>query len=306
LPVHFVTLAHRAQPLVRHHIEQFKRLSFRWHWHIVAGACQLTPDLPLAPAIALGEDLPIAFGADEEDRDADGTWAYLDLLAREFPEQVTIYRMPTGAVWEGKSRMLGAPLANMNEPALLWRVDPDELWSAEQLARGRELFLERPEKTAAWYWCWFFVGPDRVVASRGGYGNDPGFQWVRTWRYRPGMQWASYEPPRLAQPLPDGSWRDVAAVNPFRHAETENAGLVFQHYAYATREQLALERWYYGDGVLARWEALQSATSFPQPLRDYFPWVTDETPVEPAGRWVPRKLMGFPVKSTGMSTQNGG
>ena len=38
LPVHFFTIVLNGMPFIRHHIEQFCQLPFRWHWHIVEGA----------------------------------------------------------------------------------------------------------------------------------------------------------------------------------------------------------------------------------------------------------------------------
>ena len=84
-----------------------------------------------------------------------------------------------------------------------------------------------------------------VTSTRGGYANGPN-EWLRTWRFRPGMGWAAHEPPLLAQQEPHGQWRDVASINPFTKEETEAAGLVFQHFAYATLPQVRFKESYYG------------------------------------------------------------
>ena len=60
------------------------------------------------------------------------------------------------------------------------------------------------------------------------------------------MQWASHEPPLLAEQFAPDQWRDVARVDPLLHAQTEAAGLVFQHFAYATQQQLEFKERYYG------------------------------------------------------------
>jgi len=96
----------------------------------------------------------------------DGTSAYLDELACKNLGRVTLYRKPKGQFWDGKLEMVRAPLQNITEECLLWQVDVDEFWTAEQICTAREMFLRNPDKTAAFYWCWFFVGPDRIVASR--------------------------------------------------------------------------------------------------------------------------------------------
>jgi hypothetical protein len=113
------------------------------------------------------------------------------------------------------------------------------------------------------------------------------------------MRWVAHEPPVLAEPLADGRWRAVAQVNPILHEQTEAAGLVFQHYAYATREQVQFKEDYYGyRGAVARWEALQGAGEFPVMLRDYFPWVRDETQVDRAEGYVARRLVELPSMAT--------
>jgi len=57
--------------------------------------------------------------------------------------------------------------------------------------------------------------------------------------------WAAHEPPRLAEPMPNDQWRDVAGQS-FLHEETEQLGLIFQHFAYVTPQQLRFKEQYYG------------------------------------------------------------
>lgn len=216
-------------------------------------------------------------------RSHDGTTEYLDELARQYPENITVYRKPEGVFWEGKREMVNAPLASIYEECLLWQVDADELWTVEQLCTGRQMFINNPEKTAAFYWCWYFVGENLVVSTRNCYAQNPQQEWLRTWRYKPGVVWAAHEPPRLAEPLPNGQWRDVAAVNPFLHEETEHLGLIFQHFAYVTPDQLRFKEQYYGyTNATSQWMELKIQTQFPVLLRQYFPWVQDATQVDTA------------------------
>ncbi len=152
-----------------------------------------------------------------------------------------------------------SPLPEIKEECLLWQLDNDELWTAGQVAKMRQMFLAEPDRTAAFFWCHFFFGPDRVISTRNCYAQNPKMEWLRVWRFRPGMNWAAHEPPVLAARQPDGSWKDQAAVKPFMHAETEAAGLVFQHFAYATREQVQFKESYYGyKGAVKQWELLQA------------------------------------------------
>jgi glycosyltransferase involved in cell wall biosynthesis len=70
-------------------------------------------------------------------------------------------------------------------------------------------------------------------------------------------------------------------VDPFSHAETEAYGLVFQHYAYVTQEQLQFKECYYGyAGAISQWKRLQQEIRLPVRLRQYFSWVGDLTMVD--------------------------
>jgi predicted O-linked N-acetylglucosamine transferase (SPINDLY family)/glycosyltransferase involved in cell wall biosynthesis/predicted SAM-dependent methyltransferase len=276
LSIHFFTIVLNGEPFIRYHIDVLKNLPFRWHWHIVEGVADLKHDT--AWSVTLGGS--ISDDIHREGLSQDGTREYLDELARLYPENITIYRKPEGAFWEGKREMINAPLAPIREECLLWQIDVDELWTFEQICQTRQMFIEHPEKTAAFYWCWYFVGENLVISTRNCYANNPQYEWLRTWRFKPGMVWATHEPPRLAEPLPNGKWRDVAAVNPFSHQETEKEGLIFQHFAYVTENQLRFKEQYYGyKNATSQWLNLQQQTQFPVLLRQYFNWVKDDTQV---------------------------
>ena len=277
VPVHYFTIVLNGEPFIRYHIDVLQQLPFRWHWHIVEGAAALRHDT--ARDESAGATLP------EQHHRAglsqDGTSNYLDELAARFPGQVTIYRPPADRLWDGKIEMVAQPLPHILEEAILWEIDSDELWTASQLVKGRALFIGHPEKMVAWFWCRFFVGSQLVVSSRFCYSQNPEYEWIRAWRFRPGMKWLTHEPPALAERQQDGSWKDLATGPGFTHRETESAGLVFQHYAYTTTAQVGFKERYYGyAGALESWRALQLRKDFPIFLRDALPWVTDETTVD--------------------------
>lgn len=280
LAIHFLTIVLNGEPFIRYHIEIFKQLPFRWHWHIVEGVADLKHDT--AWSLQLGGRVPDR--VHHNGRSSDGTSEYLDELMLMYPEKVTVYRKPEGIFWDGKREMVNEPLiSSIREECLLWQVDADELWTVEQLCTARQMFVENPEKTAALYWCWYFVGENLVISSRNCYTQNPQQEWLRTWKFKPGCVWAAHEPPTLAEPLPRGQWRDVATVNPFLHEETEKKALVFQHFAYATLEQIQFKEQYYGySNLVSQWKALQQQTKFPILLRQYFPWVQDATMVDRA------------------------
>jgi hypothetical protein len=266
LPIHFFTIVLNGQPFIRYHLERMRGLPCPWHWHIVEGLADLKHDT--AWSLQFGATVPANVA--REGRSLDGTAEYLDQIATEEPERITVYRAANGRNWAGKLEMVSAPLANLTQECLLWEIDSDELWTTEQFAKLRELFLQNPDRTAAVFYCHFFVGPNLAInRSR----RCPEIEWRRAWRFRPGMRWAAHEPPVLAAPIATGQWVDVAMQQPFSPAEMEQHGLVYQHFAYVTPEQLAFKEKYYGyKGIEQWWRELQEQTQFPVPLKRFFPW----------------------------------
>lgn len=287
-PIHFFTIVLDGQPYIRYHLEVFKSLQVPWHWHIVEGVANLAHDT--AWSVAAGGKVP--HERYKNGRSADGTSEYLDRIARENPEQISLYRKPLGAHWDGKIEMVRAPLAAITDECLLWQVDSDELWTADQIHTMHEMFQAAPQRYAAFFWCDYFVGPDKVIATRNCYAQNPAYEWLRVWRFQPGMQWVTHEPPTLAVQALDGTPYNVASINPFTHRETESAGLVFQHMSYTTEAQLRFKEEYYGyTGATQAWRELQRSTSSYTLLRNFFPWVKDSTLVESATRRGIRPLM---------------
>ncbi|WP_137124340.1 glycosyltransferase family 1 protein [Roseomonas sp. HF4] len=272
LPIHFFTIVLNGEPFIRYHETMLAKLPACWHWHIVEGVAALRHDTGWSAA-AGGRILDAVHRGG---RSIDGTSEYLDDLARRFPSQVTIHRKPLGEFWDGKREMVNAPLSAIAKPCLLWQVDADELWTVDQIVEMHQRFLDAPDRSAAWYWCWFFVAPDKIVSTRRNYGANPAYEWYRTWRFHPGDQWAAHEPPTLVRPRPEGGQPiEVGTMQPFDQDETESFGAVFQHFAYVTPQQLAFKESYYGyAGATDRWRSLL-AHKGPGFVADYFDWVKD-------------------------------
>lgn len=271
LPIHFFTIVLNGEPFIRYHEQVLSQLPVWWHWHIIEGVALLSHDTSWS--VASGGHISTA--VHDRGWSNDGTSEYLDDLLRRMPDRVTLYRKPHGEFWDGKLEMVNAPLPNIKEPCLLWQIDSDELWTLEQVMAVYRAFRDNRKRTAARYWCWFFVGSDKVVSTRYNYGQRA-TEWLRTWRFRPGDFWARHEPPILARkrifrcrPV------DVATIAPFTQDEMESYGAVFQHFAYATEAQVTFKEKYYGyTGAVEQWRKLQQITG-PGLLRAYLKWVPD-------------------------------
>lgn len=288
--LHLFTIVLNGARFLAHHVDAFTALPLRWHWHVVEGVAALAHDT----AWSRRRGGRIDDAAHRHGLSVDGTSEALDDLARRRPDAVTVYRKPRGTFWDGKREMVSAPLARLRARCLLFQVDVDELWSTDALARAVALFAARPSARAAFYRCRYWVGPDLVVTSRDGYGNGP-YEWLRTWRYRPGDRWLAHEPPVLVHRLE--AWRQWKRLRrgrpprlPFQpgdpdvlsQATTEAEGLVFDHLAYVFEEQVRRKETYYGyAGAVEAWRRLQAAPT-PVRLRDHLPWVESDAVAERA------------------------
>lgn len=277
LPIHFFTIVLNGEPFIRYHLPVLEQLPFRWRWHIVEGAAALAHDT--AWACAFGGRITGQFH--RSGLSNDGTSSYLDQIQAACPDAISLYRPPAGTLWDGKLAMVNAPLTAIDEPCLLWQLDVDEFWTAEQIVRARELFLARPEKTAAWYYCHFFITPDLVIADNPASSHRLNANWLRTWRFSPGCRWQAHEPPILL----DAAGNNLGLVAPFLPDETKQANLVFQHKAYVLPSQLQFKEVYYGyRGITANWLRLKQEKQYPVRLKPYFPWpfIGEDTEAIPA------------------------
>ena len=277
LKIHFFTIVLNGMPFIDKHIETFLKIESDWHWHIIEGVAELKNDT--AWSVANGGRIESYFH--HNGLSNDGTTEYLDSLKKKFPNKISLYRKDHGENWNGKKEMVNAPLPFIEEEALLWQIDADEFWSANQINKTSQLFASNPKKYAAFYWCDYFVGPEIVISTRNGYANNPSQEWERTWRFLPHFRWASHEPPTLVEKTFSGEIKAIRNRGVFSHQETESEGLVFQHFAYVYEDQLRFKEKYYGykDAVL-NWKRLQKNNLFPAKLADFFNWVSDDTLVD--------------------------
>lgn len=225
------------------------RLTIPWEWHVVMGTAR--PRRCTSWCRAVPEIIS-----------DDGSLEFMQSLAT-VPGRITLYNKPA---WDGKLEMVNHPLQNIKEPGLLWQLDADEIWTPQQIECCRDLFLTHPEKSVAWFWCRFFLGPDIVVSSRKNWGNHKDWYWTRVWRFVPGQEFVSHEPPVMTHP-----------GEAFSQDEMERYDLVFDHYAYLLESQVRFKEAYYGyPNLTESWKALQANTEWPVKVNKFLPFVLDD------------------------------
>lgn len=267
LPVHFFTIVYNGMPFIEKHLAVFKQLPFEWHWHIIEGAAKLVGDT--AWSIPNGGQLPTNASL----LSTDGTKEYLDKIAAEFPRNITLYR--STRYWQGKTEMISAPMNSLPAEALLWEIDVDEIWKTNQIITLVNQFAKNPLRTGAMFYCRFFVGPHQIADNLGLYGNNSLWEWRRVWKYCVGDSWGSHEPPSLLRKCGD-AFQDVMKINPFTHEETWNMGLIFDHLAYTTKEQLQFKEHYYGySGAVEAFEKMCQDSDSEFLVNKYYSWIKD-------------------------------
>lgn len=246
------TLALDSEPFIRYHLPVFEKLSFHWRWIIVHGRARNTGSTRWC------KEIPPRLSED-------GTKEYLDSIKGH--PNVTVLEKPD---WVGgKDEMVNAALEQFDEEGVLLQVDSDEIWGVEQLDRIAQTFGELPYLGAMQFRCEYHVGPDIVVRGDGCYGSQ-WYEWMRAWKFSPGMRAIRHEPPEMPR---------IGIV--MGRDQTADLGLTFRHFAYATRKQALFKRDYYGySDAVDGWERLQSNTQWPAKLKDYFSWVDDKVTAE--------------------------
>lgn len=247
MKLNIVTIVLNGEPWIERHLAEFEKLTCDWTWHIREGQaanvnctrwCKM-----LKPSLS-----------------GDGTHEYLKSISKH--PRVKAFSQ---SWWSGgKVQMFNDMLKFIEEPCVLMEVDSDECWTAEQLETIVSLFSNRPEVDHMRFFCRYFVGPDIITTTPDAYGNNSG-EWLRAWRFQPGMRFAKHEPPVLPGADQCGLDRD----------ETWLKGLVFDHFAYATEAQLRYKEKFYGyKDAVAHWKRLQANTVWPvEDLRLFLPWV---------------------------------
>jgi hypothetical protein len=254
----FVTAVKDGMPFLPMIYSCLRQLPFEWTWNVVEGTA--------GPKRCTSWVAPIDPGLS-----TDGTTEYLDSL-EAFDRRVRLCR---SAYWHGKVEMFNVALEWINEPCLLWEMDADEIWTPDQIAKTVQLFKSNRKKNSATFFCRYFVGPDIVITTTDGYGNNSAYEWSRVWRVHPGVRFKTHEPPCL----------DAVKDLQITREETAKAGIVFDHLAWAVESQVRFKCHYYGssnnqvgdkykEGVEG-WKRLQDNRKWPVDLKTFLPWVGD-------------------------------
>lgn len=246
----FLTICLNGSPWIQRHISVFNALpkEINWRWTIAHGVSANMHDTRW-----MASQLP--------GLSTDGTTEYLEGLARQHPR----VRVFTHKLWHGKTQQINACLQDVEAPAIILQLDADEIWTTAQLERMHECFCAE-DYGVMQFKCRYFLGPNIVASREGSYGCR-NTEWIRAWRMTDSSQrFITHEPPNFAGNA--GLWM-------FRQ-HTADAGLVFDHHAYALESQVAYkERVYKYPGAVAGWRRLQANTVWPTKLKPFLPWVDD-------------------------------
>lgn len=244
------TICLDGQPWITNHLPIFNRLRIPWTWVIVEGVARNVGSTKWCSRL-------------EPRLSNDGTTAYIRSIEHH-PNVRYISRLE----WEGgKDQMVCRALDEFKEPGVLLQVDSDELWLPEQLQTIVAAFQHNPQIMWMQFFCRYFLGQNIVITSENTYGNRQG-EWLRAWRFKPGMRFYTHEPPILLG-------AEVYHTPGFDRVLTRQMGLVFDHPAYATEAQVALKEKYYNyPNATQRWKMLQANREWPvNDVSQFLPWV---------------------------------
>jgi hypothetical protein len=251
LKLHAITLCLDSMPWLPLHLPVFEKTTLDWTWHIVHGT-----------ANNVGST---AWCKKQEPRlSTDGSQEYINSLVGH--PRVKLFQKQWWA--GGKDEMVNAPLANIKGECVLMQIDSDEFYTSDQLECIVAMFEQNPEIMRAYFFCRYFVGTNIIITTENGYGNRPNnTEWLRAFRYKPGMKWQSHELPVLNHNIGLFAARE----------QTRELGLVFDHFSWVNEQNVKNKvRFYgYGEHCINGWRRLQENNSWPVSLKKYLPFVDD-------------------------------
>src|SRR5687768_18040248 len=123
MTVVFLSIVLDGMPWISVHWPMMRTLPFKWEWHAVEGVAKNIG------CTSWCKKIPARLSND-------GTTEYLDSIS--FDKRVHIHRKK---LWQGKIDMVNEPLKHIKGPCLLWEIDSDEVWQAEQIVKMRSMFI---------------------------------------------------------------------------------------------------------------------------------------------------------------------
>lgn len=244
------TLVLDGMPYIQYHLPIFKNLKHDWKWIVVHGA-------------AMNNDSTSWCAPQEPRLSMDGSTEYLHEI---IDPRVKLLEQES---WSSKDEMCACALFEINEPCVLMEIDSDEIWRSEQLDNIVDLFETQEQLGSIMFACDYYVGPNLKLMGEHCYGDND-YEWLRAWRYRPGMTFTSHEPPVL---MPESG---------HRMSKDASKTLIgkFSHFAYVTEQQVAYKQKYYQyPGLVRQWKALQEQGVFPVSLSLFFQHVKGSQPL---------------------------
>jgi hypothetical protein len=248
------TIVLNGMPFIRQQAEIIPKIFDEWH--IIEGAT-----LPVNDTYWC-KNINSIFYSDDK-LSIDGTSEFIDSII----DNTNIFVHRKYDFWNGKVEMCNSIKTSLSD-CILMQIDVDEFWKADTLL---EIFDYSKDMSydGIHFKCNYFVGPDLMIQNDGCYGNRDG-EWSRLWKINKPTEWISHEPPRLK-----------GLTNFLSRNSTKNMGWVFDHYAYVYEHQLKFKENFYGYmNATDHWKKLQNSESFPCLLKDYLPWVKDNSVVD--------------------------
>lgn len=253
LHLHVFTIALDAMPWLACTFAELTKLhDVPWTWTIVEGAAMNVKDTRWM------QSQPPRLSSD-------GTSEFLDAISNVRHPRIHLIRKPS---WQGKVEMCNEAIHAKSPGGVLMQIDGDELWTGDQLRRIVELFEDDTLLQMARFHCRYFLGPN-IITTDAGNPNE----WLRAWRFEPGMKFDKHEPPVL-----NGNHGKSLS-----RQETAALGLVFDHHAWTLPKHVEQKEKLYGpkfEGALSGWKDLQANI---------------EWPLSDVGRFLPRAFAGAPA-----------